>query len=323
MLKKEYVRRDARFTGEGAPLCAPNPAETSRRDENGAVVMDYAVVHEIKSPLRAIDEYTCLFIDGYASSLGPDALDMLENIRRICRETIALADKFDEKTELACVRCAEKEMLAMIGANDLHIPAAFARESERLGRLFPPGDSRLFRLCRGLYSNIVSEIFKKYPWLRLYKSAARYEKPENEWQGRYSSDRDDIEEILRFVDTFLPEGVRGTLRSVCDFILENPDLKITLQVISEKFFINRTYLSNLFHQKTGYYFNKYITLVKLSRARFLLENSDKKISEISYCLGYNDFNYFNKIYRKFSGSTPSENRQSMAAAAKCLTSRAE
>jgi two-component system response regulator YesN len=276
---------------------------------------NYAAVHEIKSPLRAIEWYTRLFIDGYASALGPDALDALENIRRICGEAIALADKLTERSHrdvwLACVRCAEKEMLAMIGVDDLRVPEVFAKESERLSRLLPPGDSRFFRLCRELYSNIVSEIFKKYPWLGFYKSAARYEKPEiaGEYDG---SDRDDIEELLRFVGTFLPDGVQGTLRGICYFILENPDMKINLRVISEKFFINRTYLSNLFHQKTGYCFNKYITRVKLSRAQFLLENSDKKVYEISYCLGYSDFNYFNKIYKKFSGSTPSESRQSPA-----------
>jgi two-component system response regulator YesN len=218
----------------------------------------------------------------------------------------------DGRMKMACALCSEKDILAMIGVNDINVPSAFESLSDRIGRLLPPGDPRFYGLCRRVYLNIVLEIFTRYPWLGLYITASRYEAPEIVGGEHDGSLRNVIEELLMFVGALLPAGVHGTLRSICDFILENPDSKINLQVISEKFFINRTYLSNIFHQKTGLHLNKYITLVKLSRARFLLENSNKKIYEISYGLGYNDFNYFNKIYKKFSGNTPSESRQLLA-----------
>jgi AraC-like DNA-binding protein len=307
MSRGESAAREEAPMKEWVEPASPDSEGSPRGDEDG-MPFDYEAAHEIKSQLRAIDGYARLFIDGYASVLGPNALGVLENIRRVCLETLALASRLSDDLlrdiRASCVLCVEKEILGMIGENNIDVPAAFAGESDRLERLIPPGDPRLSHLRRGLYLNIVSEIFKKYPWLRHYKSASRYEKPEMEGLGHGGSYRGDIEELLGFVDALLPDGVHGTLRGVCDFILENPDMKISLQLVSEKFFINRTYLSNLFHQKTGCHFNKYITLVKLSRARFLFENSGKKISEIGYYLGYNDFSYFNRIYKKFSGVSP-------------------
>ncbi|MDR1471956.1 MAG: response regulator [Synergistaceae bacterium] len=219
----------------------------------------------------------------------------------------------DARMDLTCTLCAEREMLSMIGAGSPRVMDAFERLSERIRRLFPPEDARFSQACRKIYSDVIAEIFKTHPWLGFYKSEARYEKPEDDARWHDGLARRAVAELLGFVDSLLPGGAGGTLRDICRFVLENPDSKINLQVISEKFFINRTYFSNMFHQKTGIHFNKYMTHVKLSRARFLLENSGKNIYEIGYCLGYSDFNYFNRIYKKFSEDVSSESGQPLAA----------
>jgi two-component system response regulator YesN len=47
----------------------------------------------------------------------------------------------------------------------------------------------------------------------------------------------------------------------------------------------------------------------MTRARYLLECSDMRICEISNGLGYNDADYFNRLFKRFSGHTPTECRK--------------
>lgn len=64
---------------------------------------DFALTlsHEIKAPVRAIDGYTRIFIEDYGSRLDAEALDMLSNVRSICKDTIALINKLMEFTRIA------------------------------------------------------------------------------------------------------------------------------------------------------------------------------------------------------------------------------
>ncbi len=54
---------------------------------------------------------------------------------------------------------------------------------------------------------------------------------------------------------------------------------------------------------------QFIRYIRLQKAKDLLENSDKNISEIAYTVGFADPNYFSRIYHKEMGITPSETRK--------------
>jgi light-regulated signal transduction histidine kinase (bacteriophytochrome)/uncharacterized integral membrane protein len=61
----------------------------------------FTICHEIKAPVRAIDGYARIFMDDYGQQLNGEALDMVSNIRHICKETIALIDKLLEYSKIA------------------------------------------------------------------------------------------------------------------------------------------------------------------------------------------------------------------------------
>jgi len=54
---------------------------------------------------------------------------------------------------------------------------------------------------------------------------------------------------------------------------------------------------------------QFIRYIRLQKAKDLLENSEKNISEIAYTVGFADPNYFSRIYHKEMGVTPSETRK--------------
>jgi two-component system response regulator YesN len=209
----------------------------------------------------------------------------------------------------------EKRLRALIGIDTDRIPDAFSEAVRRIRQFLHPHSPKPPYLIHRLYLNIVAAIFEKYPWLNLYTFYPRYENPKNIGDGEDDLRRI-LEELTGFIHEMLPTNIQGTLHSICDFILENPEAEINLPAVSEKFFINHTYLSNLFRQKTGRRFNEYVTLVRMSRARCLIEQSDLKIYEISNRLGYNDADYFNRLFKKFSGKTPTVCRKTFPETAK-------
>ena len=97
------------------------------------------------------------------------------------------------------------------------------------------------------------------------------------------------------------------VRMVCKTILENIDNDITVNEISSRLFITRTYISQLFKEKTGMNLVKYITDVKIERAKVLILSGIKYI-EISERLGYKDDEYFKKLFKKSTGMTINEYR---------------
>ena len=78
--------------------------------------------------------------------------------------------------------------------------------------------------------------------------------------------------------------------------------------IARLFNVSLPYLSKVFKQETGKNLNFYITDIRISRAQYLLSNTNKNISDIAAMVGYEDVNYFIRIYKKWTGITPSKSR---------------
>ena len=84
---------------------------------------------------------------------------------------------------------------------------------------------------------------------------------------------------------------------------------ITLNELAEhKYFVSVGHLSRTFKNKTGQTFSKYLTELRLKKAKEFLINTDFDITDIATFTGYNDASYFTQIFRKSCGMTPSEYR---------------
>lgn len=100
----------------------------------------------------------------------------------------------------------------------------------------------------------------------------------------------------------------NTIYRIQDFINENYFLDIDLDTIENKFFVNKYEVSRNFKKITGYNFKKYLILVRLSKAKELLKNTNLSISEISRKIGYSSESLFIRIFKKYENMTPSSYR---------------
>lgn len=99
-----------------------------------------------------------------------------------------------------------------------------------------------------------------------------------------------------------------------DYIEKNFDQNLTLSMLSDKYHVNPSYLSSIFSQKYGKTITTFIMEMRIGRAKELLKNEDKKLEEISFEIGYDDYNYFSRVFRKNTGISPSEYRKGIIGA---------
>lgn len=94
---------------------------------------------------------------------------------------------------------------------------------------------------------------------------------------------------------------------IFDFVhmhYKDPDMSI--KSIAEHLFLSPNYLSLQFKKETNMTINQYITDYRMEKAKELLTNKHYKLYEVATQVGFQDANYFTKIFKKVTGKTPSE-----------------
>ncbi|MBQ6447688.1 MULTISPECIES: response regulator [Niallia] len=98
-----------------------------------------------------------------------------------------------------------------------------------------------------------------------------------------------MQDIVSYVDTYYME-------------------ELSLEKLSNRFFLSREHISRKFKQQTGMPLSKYIMKLRIERAKYLLREKDENIYAIALLLGYQDEKYFSKLFKKMVGLTPFEYR---------------
>ena len=93
------------------------------------------------------------------------------------------------------------------------------------------------------------------------------------------------------------------------YIYENYHTNLNMAVVSNYISMNYSLFSYVFKNYTGTNFVHYLKTLRINEAKKLLEETDKKIIEISYLVGYENEKHFMKIFRSVCGVSPSEYRK--------------
>ncbi|MGI6778533.1 MAG: response regulator transcription factor [Acetivibrionales bacterium] len=96
------------------------------------------------------------------------------------------------------------------------------------------------------------------------------------------------------------------VREVKSYIDSHYYEDITLNTISNKFFIHPNYFCRIFKDIIGQNFSDYLTGIRIKKAQELLLSSDLMLKDISEMVGYEDPRYFSQVFKKYCGITPSE-----------------
>ena len=189
----------------------------------------------------------------------------------------------------------------------------------------PANDSPVFFLTFGQY---LDETPADQQWQNVRKQLAWYpgdpEELKKDFLQLHTYSQEEVEacaDILKIMGTCLHMSRLLKTVEISDmqrlelYIEQHYTEKISLSSISRDLEISRTKLCYLAKQLSG---NKTLSHLiaerRVEAAKLLLMESDMPISSVSEAVGILDYNYFTKVFRRVTGTTPTafrrENRRS-------------
>ncbi|MCR5507603.1 MAG: response regulator [Lachnospiraceae bacterium] len=97
--------------------------------------------------------------------------------------------------------------------------------------------------------------------------------------------------------------------NVISDIREHYTEDISLTSLAAKYNISMGHLSNMIKEHLQVNFSDYIASLRIQRAKELLRDDSISIQEIAEIVGYNDYFYFTKVFKKVEGISPSKYRK--------------
>ena len=99
------------------------------------------------------------------------------------------------------------------------------------------------------------------------------------------------------------------LEDIRKYLDENYTNEITLDSLSNTFYINKFYLTRAFKDKYGTTINNYLLDKRIMKAKELLRYSNNSIDDIAKLCGIKDQNYFSRLFKKVEGTSPIKYRK--------------
>lgn len=115
-----------------------------------------------------------------------------------------------------------------------------------------------------------------------------------------------MKELFNLLDMQKSHSHPKPLKKALTFISENYNQQLQLTSVAEECSVTGSYLSRLFSEHLDVKFIDYVNRYRINQAVLLLRDKNISIKEASFMVGYQDPNYFSRIFRKIMGFSPSD-----------------
>jgi len=99
------------------------------------------------------------------------------------------------------------------------------------------------------------------------------------------------------------------LNSVLEYISSKYQEKITTKQLAEMAYLNENHFCRLFKKSVGKTVTEYLNEYRVEKATVLLSATDKSITDIANAVGFDDINYFSRIFKKTKNISPTDFRK--------------
>ncbi len=179
------------------------------------------------------------------------------------------------------------------------------------------------------------QIFRREPterdFLMVMKMLGR--EPESDWgkQARkayfetpaLTADR--VQAVLQLLDVFAQylaevasrqalacmESEPDAVANAKQFVQTHVEESITLDEVVRHVHVSRFYFCKLFKKATGMTFTEYVARVRVEKAKALLGDPSRRISEVVFAAGFGSIPRFNSVFKRQVGMAPTEYRASL------------
>ena len=92
------------------------------------------------------------------------------------------------------------------------------------------------------------------------------------------------------------------------YVEQNYQQEISVKTISAELFITPNYFSQIFKSQIGMNFTDYLNEVRIRPAKKYLKDTGMRVYEVAESCGYQNYKYFNMVFKKYTGYSPKEYR---------------
>ena len=118
--------------------------------------------------------------------------------------------------------------------------------------------------------------------------------------------------IFLTISRYIKEGRQAKNETISDieravhYFNENYNKPISIEQYAQEHLMSVNWFIHSFKEVMNVPPMQYIVSLRIAAAKGYLENSDKNINEISNIVGYENALYFSRLFKKYTGMTPSE-----------------
>ena len=115
-----------------------------------------------------------------------------------------------------------------------------------------------------------------------------------------------VNEYCDLVRTFSTGVYSPIVKKTVDYILLHLGHPLTRNQIAKQIHVNPSHLSRKFKEDTGMNITEFINQKRIEEAKLYLKRGNISITDIAFLVGFNDLNYFSKVFKKLTSVTPSQ-----------------
>lgn len=138
-----------------------------------------------------------------------------------------------------------------------------------------------------------------------YDEIEKYNYSDNKKKGEYLCGC--ILSVLE--DIVTAEQYNPLTKKIMEYIHKDIKRKITLEDIGKMTFFSPIYCDTVFRKEVGRSIVDYVLDRRIDEAKRLLIEGTIPLAQIAEAVGFNDYNYFSRVFKKRSGYSPTEYRR--------------
>jgi AraC-like DNA-binding protein len=114
-----------------------------------------------------------------------------------------------------------------------------------------------------------------------------------------------VRTILNCEINNLPVNLKNNIENVIEYIHVHFNEKLTISSLAEKANLSESHFMRVFKESTGKTPKEYLLLLRLDKAKKMIQDTDKRSSEIALDCGFNNPSHFSNTFQKYFNLSPS------------------
>ncbi len=121
---------------------------------------------------------------------------------------------------------------------------------------------------------------------------------------RFDEIKESVVSAFEDIAAHLSKGLSQLMIRADEYIRRHYAQELTVEILAAYVGKTPNYFSHLFKREFGVTFKEYINRLRIAKAKELILQSNDLIYEISERVGFADYTYFTRVFKKLEGSSP-------------------